>query len=465
MRVLILLSFLITFNQSFNCLSIAPDSICNKDVPYILTEPSGHIYSPGYLSNQSYSEGLDCKWSILIPDGQYLTVKFEDLDLDESLGCDDDSLSFYGSSLAQEALVQRVCGTWKPKDLTVSEISLLKIEFVSDYIFSGRGFHISWTTSKNYDKCSNQEFRCFSGECVPRTLLCNGKYECTDGSDERGCKKAKLPKYECGKQKIKPDTSGFTDRILGGDPVIPGSWPWQADLQARFLWPSGHYCGGALIHPQYVLTAAHCAAAVTRSSDIRVVLGNHNSFKNDGTEQTRSVDSVTQYGDIPFQVKTGDFDHINDLAMMKLSVPVEITDAVNPICLADSKTKLTKGTKCFVTGWGATRGTGSSGILKQIIVEIDDINACSKSMGDAEEVDTSSDSQICIKVGGHGLGVCSGDSGGPLVCQVDDTWYLFGIASMVTTGTILGPVCGDKDGNAVYANVRAKISWIKETME
>lgn len=70
MRVLILLSFLITFNQSFNCLSIAPDSICNKDVPYILTEPSGHIYSPGYLSNQSYPEGLDCKWSILIPDGQ-----------------------------------------------------------------------------------------------------------------------------------------------------------------------------------------------------------------------------------------------------------------------------------------------------------------------------------------------------------------------------------------------------------
>jgi len=44
-------------------------------------------------------------------------------------------------------------------------------------------------------------------------------------------------------------------RIVGGIVSQRGEWPWQAAL---FLNGSQHRCGGALIKPSWVVTAAHC---------------------------------------------------------------------------------------------------------------------------------------------------------------------------------------------------------------
>lgn len=40
------------------------------------------------------------------------------------------------------------------------------------------------------DCAAEKEFRCGSGECIARELLCNGRRNCTDGSDERNCRKS-----------------------------------------------------------------------------------------------------------------------------------------------------------------------------------------------------------------------------------------------------------------------------------
>ena len=47
--------------------------------------------------------------------------------------------------------------------------------------------------------------------------------------------------------------------IIGGREADPGDWPWMVALMTDpTAGVSGHYCGGALIAPEWVLTAAHC---------------------------------------------------------------------------------------------------------------------------------------------------------------------------------------------------------------
>jgi secreted trypsin-like serine protease len=58
-------------------------------------------------------------------------------------------------------------------------------------------------------------------------------------------------------------------RVINGQNAAPHSWPWQISLRVN----GRHICGGTLIRPDWVLTAAHCVSKNPVASGYTVVVG------------------------------------------------------------------------------------------------------------------------------------------------------------------------------------------------
>ncbi|XP_013013853.1 hyaluronan-binding protein 2 isoform X2 [Cavia porcellus] len=255
----------------------------------------------------------------------------------------------------------------------------------------------------------------------------------------------------CGRTEV---TARKIKRIYGGFKSTAGKHPWQASLQTSLpltsSMPQGHFCGGALIHPCWVLTAAHCTNI--KAKHLKVVLGDQDLKKTEFHEQTFRVEKIIKYScynerdEIPY----------NDIALLKLK-PVDGHCAleskyVKTVCLPDDS--FPSGTECHISGWGVTEtGEGSRHLLDAKVKLIANTLCNSRRLYDQ----TIDDSMICAgNLQKPGQDTCQGDSGGPLTCEKDGIYYVYGIVSW-------GQECGKKPG--VYTQVTKFLSWIKTTMQ
>merc|ERR1712168_44584 len=241
-------------------------------------------------------------------------------------------------------------------------------------------------------------------------------------------------------------------RVVAGTDAVPHSWPWQISLQRKNPRYNAwfHTCGGSLITPEYVVTAAHCVATELKPGKYRVVVGEHDRRKDDG-QQNIGVHSIHSHEGFSMR-------HLkNDIALIRLVKPVALDSRVGTVCLPPKNSRVAAGTKCFITGWGRTIGGGKAAtILQQAEMPVSSHEDCVKANNGIAQVHE--ESMLCAGYATTGVHIsgCQGDSGGPFVCEEGNGWVLRGAVGWGN------PKCKAESTYTVFARVSTYIDWINQ---
>ncbi|WP_079154369.1 serine protease [Streptomyces subrutilus] len=237
--------------------------------------------------------------------------------------------------------------------------------------------------------------------------------------------------------------------VIGGKPVKAGESPWVVALASRDRFGGtrgGQFCGGVVVAPAKVLTAAHClgrdvlGGSVESVRDLRVVAGRTELGAGDGREiPVRGARVNPEYDPTS---------NAGDLAVLELteSLPAHY---VLPMAGA-GHSAYAPGTEAAVYGWGDTSGFGDYAYaLRAARVTVLSDETCARAYPGDLSGQYRAESMVCAGDGGGGKDACQGDSGGPLVAQ----GRLIGLVSW-------GRGCGRADSPGVYTRIAPLVSFV-----
>jgi V8-like Glu-specific endopeptidase len=206
-------------------------------------------------------------------------------------------------------------------------------------------------------------------------------------------------------------------RIVGGVETTIEQYPWQALITAN----GGPYCGGSLIHPRLILSAAHCFHNGSGWLQANFAAHTGRTMTASGGEPHQIIDVYVpnDYQANPLR---------NDWAIVVLGASV--SSLRTPIKIAGPKeaSLWRTGRSAVVTGYGHTSQGGQGADRLRAV----DLPVLADSVCGAESAYGFTfypAVMLCAGVLAGGKDSCQGDSGGPLAVRMDGGYRLAGVVS------------------------------------
>lgn len=191
-------------------------------------------------------------------------------------------------------------------------------------------------------------------------------------------------------------------RTVGGGETSTSAAPWAVALTER----GQQYCGGTLVAPTKVVTAAHCVLDPDTNRprslpDMGVISGRTDLRADQG--QVSQVDHAWTHPEFT------DYSSGNDVGVLTLKAPVP-QDPL-PMVAANDESPYRPGTSGRIYGWGRTgEQEPASPTLRSVDVPVQAGSECQRAYPEY-----SPRAMFCAGVPQGGSDACGGDSGGPYV--------------------------------------------------
>ncbi len=245
----------------------------------------------------------------------------------------------------------------------------------------------------------------------------------------------------------------YTPNIVGGTEATPNEFPFMAQIYNSTS--SSHRCGGTLISPTWVMSAAHCFVnygTVVGNSTYSVAMGMHSRSGTNPYVQTSAIKRIIVHPSYDESI----YDY--DIALLELVTPINMTGQVGIAALAvlpSSAALYADGARVTVAGWGTTSYGGSlaSKLLKVTVPIVNNAHCDDKYLLLPSPQPITSRMVCAGDFTNGGIDSCQGDSGGPLFAIQNGVFTVIGIVSS-------GEGCAFLEYPGIYTRVSFFESWI-----